>query len=100
MPCENQDTCPLMYRIQTLEDESIHNKAAHEKIYDRLNAIECVNSATSVQYEQIMKSLTKIDEDLDTLKTAPVKKFDTLQVALISATISAMIGLIIKFFGG
>lgn len=100
MPCENMECCPLLYRIEALEDDGNHNKSAHEKIYDRLNAIERDNSATSVQYDQIMKSLSKINEDLDELKKAPVKKFDALQMALISAVISAIVGLAIRFLGG
>lgn len=100
MPCENPDTCPLLHRIKILEEESGHNKASHEKIYDRLNAIERENSATSVQYDQIMANLKDLKDDVSEIKDRPVKRFDAVQMALISAVISAMIGFAIKFFGG
>lgn len=94
------ESCVYAQRIEALEKSADKNSGAHEKIYERLNAIERDNCATEVQYGQIMKSLDEIKGDVSELKQRPVKRFDAIQMALISSFISVIVGLAIKFLGG
>lgn len=112
MPCENTDHCPLMHRIKTLEEDNTHNKSSHEKIYDRLNAIERANGVTQVQFEKIMETVKDIKEDLTesikeikagmkALESQPGQNWKTLINALIVASGGGIIGFIVsKIFGG
>lgn len=60
---DNARDCPLLPRIEVLEQDSAHNKESHKEIYQKLEA-----SHTSVAV--IEERLNQIKEDTEEIKSA------------------------------
>lgn len=87
--------CPYVHLIEELKEQSGRNLAAHEKIYGRLEEIEKNDSVTQYQYSQIMESIKEIKEDVSEIKSKPEKTLTAAKTALISCSVSAIIGVLI-----
>ena len=75
----------------------------------RIIELERNNTKTDLQYEQIMKTLNKLNEvtipsltaQIEDLKNRPNKRYDQIITVIISTIIGGAIGFVInKFFGG
>jgi len=75
MPDTCSDTvrdCPLLPRLEALEQDSAHNKEAHKEIYQKLDA-----SHTTVAV--IEERLNQIKEDTEEIKMALQAEKDAVQ---------------------
>ena len=69
---DNPRDCPLLPRIEALEQDSAHNKESHKEIYQKLDA-----SHTSVAV--IEERLNQIKEDTEEIKTALQEEKNTVK---------------------
>ena len=75
----------------------------------RIIQLEMNNTKTDLQYQQIIQTLTKLNEttipnltaQIEELKNKPAKRYDLVVTGIIAALVSGTIGFVInKFFGG
>lgn len=100
---DNPRDCPLLPRIEALEQDSAHSKESHKEIYQKLDA-----SHTSVAV--IEERLNQIKEDTEEIKTALQEEKNTVQElrdkpgkrweSLVEKTIWAVCAAVIAFLLG
>ena len=79
----------LKDKISQLEKENRENR-------NRIIEIEKNNSVQEYQYKNIMKMLEKLEKNVESLTSAPNKKWDTLITATISSIVSFLTGLVMR----
>lgn len=79
----------LLNRMTALEK-------SNEKLSNRITEIEKDKSLEKYQFEQIMKTLEELKEDVNELKDKPSKRWDIAITAIITSTI----GLVLTLFLG
>lgn len=79
----------LLNRMTALEKNN-------EKLSNRITEIEKDKSLEKYQFEQIMKTLEELKEDVNELKDKPSKRWDIVITAIITSTI----GLVLTLFLG
>lgn len=106
--------CDNLYeqRFKALEDRVEKNSNKFGGIYDRLGALETDNKLTKYQFEEIMKTVKDIKDDLEksiqeiksgmkALENRPAQNWQSLINTLITAGVGGIIGFTIqKLFGG
>lgn len=66
MPEQCKD-CPIETRVVALEKAEEQHRATHNKIYDRLNALETQNAVQDERHRAVMDKLDEIKERYTTL---------------------------------
>lgn len=88
--CSGTD-CASLVRIKalerTLEDEKKERSRSHEKIYNRLGALERGMTAVTTQYSQIIAQLATMSADINALKEKPNKRWETVITAIITGVV-------------
>ncbi len=99
MPDNCAENCPLVPRVEALEEDSRENKKAHKEIYGKLEA-----SHTSVAV--IEERLGKIKEDTEEIKATvqvmrdkPGKRWDGIVDKAIWAVLAAVIAFLLARVG-
>lgn len=93
--CSGTD-CASLVRIKalerTLEDEKKERSRSHEKIYNRLGALERGMTAVTTQYSQIIAQLATMSADINALKEKPNKRWETVITAIITGVVGFLLG--------
>ena len=92
--CSGTD-CASLVRIKalerTLEDEKKERSRSHEKIYNRLGALERGMTAVTTQYSQIIAQLATMSADINALKEKPNKRWETVITAIITGVVGFLL---------
>lgn len=92
--CSGTD-CASLVRIKalerTLEDEKKERSCSHEKIYNRLGALERGMTAVTTQYSQIIAQLATMSADINALKEKPNKRWETVITAIITGVVGFLL---------
>lgn len=94
--------------IQILKESLSELKEAYKDLEKRVNKVETSREKTEFQYEEIIKSLDKLNEitipklteELENIKNKPAKRWDSVINALISAVVAALVGFGVSKLGG
>ena len=76
---------------RTLEDEKKERSRSHEKIYNRLGALERGMTAVTTQYSQIIAQLATMSADINALKEKPNKRWETVITAIITGVVGFLL---------
>lgn len=95
--------CVSAERIKALErafeEERKERSRRHEKIYNRISALEQGMASVTAQYTSIITQLTSLSGDIKSIKEMPAKRWDTVVVAIITGTVSGLLGFLLSKFG-
>lgn len=84
--CTPRD-CPLVPRVEALEDENKRHTETHKEIFQRLNTLE-KNDAVQ---DTILKRLDEIAEKVNALEAKPAKRWEHLIGTLVSTLVGAFV---------
>jgi len=94
--------------LQLLKETLQELKEEHKELEKRVAKVETSREKTEFQYQEIIKSLDKLNEvtipnlmrELESLKNKPAKRWETGVNALISAIVAGSIAFISTKIGG
>lgn len=94
--------------LQILKENLSELKDSYKDLEKRVNKVETSREKTEFQYQEIIKSLDKLNEitipnlmrELESLKNKPAKRWETGVNALISAIVAGSIAFISAKIGG
>lgn len=94
--------------LQILKENLSELKDSYKDLEKRVNKVETSREKTEFQYEEIIKSLDKLNEitipnlmkELENLKNKPAKRWETGINALISAIVGGGVAFISTKIGG
>ena len=83
--------CPLLPRVEALEEENRHNKEAHKVFYEKLEGSHTSVALIEERMSQIKEDTEEIKETVQELKDKPGKRWETLVGCLLSALAGAFL---------
>lgn len=102
--------CYGLKKAQELEDELAElrrqNSSSHERIFDRLGALETNDAVQRTQYEVILEKLDTLSErhselsrKLGELEAKPGKRWEAIVAQVVSLVVAALVGAVIARLG-
>lgn len=99
MPDCNTKDCPLVPRVEALEEANKQHSATHREIFKRLGDVEQDNAVQEVHYKNILEKITSIDTSVkaldarsSALEQKPAKRWDGMVDKLIWGVIGVLVG--------
>lgn len=71
-----QEPCPLLPRVEALEEESKHNKEAHKEFYSKLEASRTSVALIEQRLDQIKEDTKEIRSTVQVMKDKPAKRWE------------------------
>ena len=96
---ESPRDCPLLPRIETLEQDSKHNKDAHKEFYGKLEASHTNVALIEQQLHQIKGDTEEIKKSVQDMKEKPAKRWESLVEKAIGAVALAVIAYLLGKVG-
>lgn len=87
----NPSDCPLLPRIERLEDDSEHNKEAHKEFYGKLESSHTSVALIDERIVRIKEDTEEIKESVNELKSKPARRWDSLVDKALWAIAAAVI---------
>lgn len=94
--CEN---CATSVRLAALEEGLKKVNAEHKEFFDRIRAIEVTGAIQSERYDIILERIERINESVETLTSAPGKKWEAAVDKVIFTVIGAVVAFILTQLG-
>lgn len=91
--------CPLLPRVEALEDESEHNKAAHKEFYEKLEKSHTSVAVIEERLEQIKEDTAEIKGSVHSLEAKPGKRWDGIVDKALWAVCAAVIAFLLGRMG-
>ena len=96
MPEKCADNCPLMSRVEALEEANKQHSGTHEKMYDRIRELEKENAVQNTHWENVDGKLNELTAMVKELTGKAGKRWDKLaETALVvfaTAVIAFLLG--------
>lgn len=83
--------CPLLPRVEALEDESKHNKEAHKEFYSKLEASHTTVAVIEERLDQIREDTAEIKGSVQEINDKPGKRWEALIACIASAIAGAFV---------
>lgn len=98
--------CPVLPRVEALEETNKQHSRAHEGIYDRLRALETENAVQNAHWKNVdakLDDLTsmvrKLTDKINEVESKPGKRWDGLVDKAIWAVCAAVIAFLLGRVG-
>ena len=91
-----EDTIKIHERISSLEQDS---KSVHRRLDNLESLVESVH-ILATEMKATREEVDNFGERLDVIERKPIKRYDTLVTAVITALAGGMIGYLINFLKG
>lgn len=91
---DNCNDCPVLPRVEALEEANKQHGSTHREVFDRLRALETQTAVQENKLDTILKKLDEITEKVDALESKPAKRWD----GIIDKAIWAVAAAVIAFF--
>lgn len=92
------ETKDLGTRVEELERRMDKADADHKEFFDRLRALESMQSVIKTHYEHLEESLNKLETNIELIKTElceirekPAQRWDAVTMAAIGALVGFML---------
>ena len=82
------------FRLVALEEDSRRNQQTHKEFFARFESQGKDYTRVDAQYSSIMSTLSKLERTVEELKDKPAKRWDTVIVAIITAVVGVVVGLV------
>ena len=100
MPEKCQDmSCPHLLRIEALERDSEHNKAAHKEFYGKLERSHTTVALIEERISQIKADTEEIKAAVQELKAKPARRWEGLAEKVLWAVCAAVIAFLLAQLG-
>lgn len=99
MPDKCVDNCPLVPRVEALEQDNKRHTDTHEKMFNRLNALEKENAVQNANYNAISEKLDKLTIMVEELHGKAGKRWESLADKAIWAVAAAVIAFLLGRVG-
>lgn len=91
--------CPLLPRVEALEDESEHNKAAHKEFYEKLEKSHTSVAVIEERLEQIKEDTAEIKGSVHSMEAKPARRWESIVDKAIWAVCAAVIAFLLGRVG-
>lgn len=98
--------CPLISRVEALEEANRQHSATHRNMFDRLGALETLSAVQETKLDTINGKLDTIQLDqknllqkLEALEAKPAKRWEGLVNTFLSVLAGAVVGYIMFKLG-
>lgn len=92
----NQKECPVLPRVEALEEANKNHSRTHEGIYDRLRALEKENAVQNAHWENVDGKLDELTDMVRDLTGKAGKRWDkaveTVLVAIVTGVVCFLLG--------
>lgn len=92
----NCNNCPLLSRVERLEQDMKHNSDTHSEMFHDINELK---QGKAINFEKIgttLEKVEKIEQKVDQLvlqlSSAPAKNWDAVVKSSIAAVVGALVG--------
>lgn len=96
--CESQN-CPLLPRVEALEDANKQHSETHREIFKRLGKLETDTAVQENKLDAILKKLDALTEKVEALEAKPAKRWDGLVEKAMWAVCAAVIAFLLGRVG-
>ncbi len=91
--------CPMLPRIEALEEESRHTKEAHTEIYGKLEASHPSVALIEQRLDQIKEDTEEIRTNVQDMRDKPGKRWESIVEKAIWAVCAAVIAFLLARLG-
>lgn len=99
MPDKCLDSCPLVPRVEALEQDNERHTQTHKEIFDRLRKVETDNAVQEAHYKAIDAKLDELTVMVKELSGKAGKRWDSLVDKAIWAVAAAVIAYLLARAG-
>ncbi len=99
MPDKCPEPCPLLTRVEALEEESRHNKEAHKEMYGKLEASHTSVAVIEERLGKIKEDTEEIKETVQIMKDKPGKRWEGIVDKVIWAVLAAVLAFLLARAG-
>ncbi len=99
MPDNCVDNCPLVPRVEALEEDSRENKKAHKEFYSKLEASHTSVAVIEERLGKIKEDTEEIKATVQDMKDKPGKRWDGMVDKIIWAVAAAVIAFLLARVG-
>ena len=96
---DNCADCPLVPRVEALEEANRQHSATHREMFDRLRTLETLSAVQENKLDTILKKLDEITAKVDALESRPAKRWEGLVEKSIWAVCAAVIAFLLGRVG-
>ncbi len=96
---DNCVDCPLIPRVEALEEANRQHSATHREMFDRLRTLETLSAVQENKLDTILKKLDEITAKVDALESRPAKRWEGLVEKSIWAVCAAVIAFLLGRVG-
>ena len=96
---DNCVDCPLIPRVEALEEANRQHSATHREMFDRLRTLETLSAVQENKLDTILKKLDEITAKVDALESRPAKRWEGLVEKSIWAVCAAVIAFLLGRIG-
>lgn len=93
---DNCSDCPVLPRVEALEEANRNHSRTHEGMYDRIRALETENAVQNAHYKAIDEKLDDLTLMVKELTGKAGKRWDkaveTVLVALVTGVVCFLLG--------
>lgn len=91
--------CPLLPRVEALEDEVEHNKTAHKEFYEKLEKSHTSVAVIEERLEQIKEDTAEIKGSVHSMEAKPARRWESIVDKAIWAVCAAVIAFLLGRVG-
>lgn len=99
MPDNCTEQCPLLPRVEALEEESRENKKAHKEIYGKLEASHTSVAVIEERLGKIKEDTEEIKATVQVMKDKPGKRWDGAVEKIIYTVLGAIVACLLVRLG-
>lgn len=96
---DNPRDCPLVPRVEALEQENKRHTETHKEMFSRLNAVEKDNAVQDANYKAIDEKLDELTIMVKELTGKSGKRWDSLTDKAVWAIVAAVIAFLLGRIG-
>ena len=96
---DNCVDCPLIPRVEALEEANRQHSATHREMFDRLRTLETLSAVQENKLDTILKKLDEITAKVDALESRPATRWEGLVEKSIWAVCAAVIAFLLGRVG-
>lgn len=93
------ENCPVLPRVEALEEENKQHRATHREMFDRLRDLEKTNAVQTAALDSINKKLDKLVEWQEDQRDKPGSLLDKMKEHALSLIVGGLIGYILVQLG-
>lgn len=96
---DNCSDCPLVPRVEALEETNRQHSATHREMFGRLGALETQTAVQENKLDTILNKLDALTAKVDALEARPAKRWESLVEKVIWAVCAAVIAFLLGRVG-